>query len=96
MSYPLLKGSGRDRTILHFTTPLEQSYRPNLQPSLQSCWSATLQWPVRIEAVLGDRLVRLAQPLRYDLRRVGRRRLRDIGLTLSPQPPRKPSRLPRR
>ncbi len=30
-----------DRTILHFTKPLEESYRPNLQPSLQSRWSWT-------------------------------------------------------
>ncbi len=37
----VLKGSGRDRTILHFTKPLEESYRPNLQPSLQSRWSWT-------------------------------------------------------
>jgi hypothetical protein len=185
----VLKGSGRDRTILHFTRPLEESYRPNLQPSLQSRWSwtggqiwviaperkakseaedfaasegwllgdtlaevgaasrgqrtllvsdtsnlqagdlvvletdnpadagvlrhlagdvpgtrdydwpvkapqlttgsagqyiqyATLQWPVRIEAVLGDRLVRLAQPLRYDLRPSWPSRLREIGPTV--------------
>jgi len=185
----VLKGSGRDRTILHFTRPLEESYRPNLQPSLQSRWSwtggqiwviaperkakseaedfaasegwllgetlaevgaasrgqrtllvsdtshlaagdlvvletdnpadasvlrhlageipgtreydwpvkapqlttgsggqyiqyATLQWPVRIEAVLGDRLVRLAQPLRYDLRPSWPSRLRELGPTV--------------
>ncbi|WP_432943964.1 glycosyl hydrolase family 28-related protein [Kribbella sp. CA-253562] len=185
----VLKGSGRDRTILHFTRPLEQSYRPNLQPSLQSRWSwtggqiwviaperkakseaedfaasegwllgdtlaevgaasrgqrtllvsdtrslqagdlvvletdnpadagvlkhlagdvpgtatydwpvkapqlttgssgqyiqyATLQWPVRIEAVLGERLIRLAQPLRYDLRPSWPSRLREIGPTV--------------
>lgn len=185
----ILKGSGRDRTILHFTKPLEESYRPSLQPSLQSRWSwtggqiwviaperkarseaedfaasegwllgdtlaevgaasrgqrtlmvsdtsrlaagdlvvletdnpadagvlrhlagdvagtreydwptkapqlttgsggqyiqyATLQWPVRIEAVLGDRLVRLAQPVRYDLRPAWPSRLREIGPTV--------------
>jgi hypothetical protein len=185
----VLKGSGRDRTILHFTRPLEESYRPNLQPSLQSRWSwtggqiwviaperkakseaedfaasegwllgdtlaevgaasrgqrtllvsstanleagdlvvletdnpadagvlkhlagdipgaadydwpvkapqlttgstgqyiqyATLQWPVRIEAILGERLVRLAQPLRYDLRTSWPSRLREIGPTV--------------
>ena len=185
----VLKGSGPDDTILHFTKPLEESYRPNLQPSLQSRWSwtggqiwviaperkakseaedfaasegwllgdtlaevgsasrgqrtlmvsdtsrlaagdlvvletdnpadagvlrhvagdvpgtreydwavkapqlttgsggqyiqyATLQWPVRIEAVLGDRLVRLAQPLRYDLRPSWPSRLREIGPTV--------------
>ncbi|GAB2562321.1 glycosyl hydrolase family 28-related protein [Kribbella endophytica] len=185
----VLKGSGRDRTILHFTRPLEESYRPNLQPSLQSRWSwtggqiwviaperkakseaedfaasegwllgdtlaevgsasrgqrtllvsstanlkagdlvvletdnpadagvlkhlagdipgttdydwpvkapqlttgsagqyiqyATLQWPVRIEAILGERLVRLAQPLRYDLRPSWPSRLRELGPTV--------------
>ncbi len=185
----VLKGSGRDRTILHFTRPLEESYRPNLQPSLQSRWSwtggqiwviaperkakseaedfaasegwllgdtlaevgsasrgqrtllvsdtskleagdlvvletdnpadagvlkhlagdvpgttdydwpvkapqlttgsagqyiqyATLQWPVRIEAILGERLVRLSQPLRYDLRPSWPSRLREIGPTV--------------
>jgi hypothetical protein len=185
----VLKGSGRDRTILHFTRPLEESYRPNLQPSLQSRWSwtggqiwviaperkakseaedfaasegwllgdtlaevgaasrgqrtllvsstanieagdlvvletdnptdagvlkhlagdipgaadydwpvkapqlttgsagqyiqyATLQWPVRIEAILGERLIRLAQPLRYDLRTSWPSRLREIGPTV--------------
>ncbi|GAA0933763.1 hypothetical protein GCM10009554_19260 [Kribbella koreensis] len=185
----VLKGSGPDDTILHFTRPLDESYRPNLQPSLQSRWSwtggqiwviaperkarseaedfaasegwllgdtltavgsasrgqrtllvadtsrlaagdlvvletdnpadagvlrhvagdvagvsaydwpvkapqlttgsggqyiqyATLQWPVRIEAVLGDRLVRLAQPLRYDLRPSWPSRFREIGPTL--------------
>ncbi|WP_328989376.1 glycoside hydrolase family 55 protein [Kribbella sp. NBC_01245] len=185
----VLRGSGRDRTILHFTRPLEESYRPNLQPSLQSRWSwtggqiwviaperrakseaedfaasegwllgdtlaevasasrgqrtisvsstaglkagdmvvlecdnpsdasllqhlagdvpgtrqydwpkrapqlttgsggqyvqyATLQWPVRIEEMVGERLVRLAQPLRYDLRPGWPARLRHIGPTL--------------
>ncbi|GAA1720405.1 hypothetical protein GCM10009745_81890 [Kribbella yunnanensis] len=185
----VLRGAGRDRTILHFTKPLEDSYRPNLQPSLQSRWSwtggqiwvmsaerkakseaegyatsegwllgdtlaevsaasrgqrtllvsstehlaagdlvvletdnpadagvlkhltgdvagasgydwptrapqlttgsggqyiqyASLQWPVRIEAVLGERLVRLAQPLRYDLRPSWPSRLREIGPTV--------------
>ncbi|MEV6288373.1 glycosyl hydrolase family 28-related protein [Kribbella sp. NPDC051770] len=185
----VLKGSGRDRTILHFTRPLEESYRPNLQPSLQSRWSwtggqiwviaperkakseaedfaasegwllgdtlaevgaasrgqrtllvsstaslkagdlvvletdnpadagvlkhlagdvpgtaaydwpvkapqlttgsagqyiqyATLQWPVRIAKILGDRLIELAQPLRYDLRPSWPSRLREIGPTV--------------
>lgn len=185
----VLKGSGSDDTILHFTRPLDESYRPNLQPSLQSRWSwtggqiwviaperkakseaedfaasegwllgdtlasvgsasrgqrtllvsdtsrlaagdlvvletdnpadagvlrhvagdvagtqeynwatkapqlttgsggqyiqyATLQWPVRIEAVLGDRLVRLAQPLRYDLRPSWPSRIRALGPTV--------------
>ncbi|NEA35353.1 glycosyl hydrolase family 28-related protein [Streptomyces sp. SID13031] len=185
----VLKGSGSDDTILHFTKPLDESYRPNLQPSLQSRWSwtggqiwviaperkakseaedfaasegwllgdtlasvgsasrgqrtllvsdtsrlaagdlvvletdnpadagvlrhvagdvagtsaydwavkapqlttgsggqyiqyATLQWPVRIEAVLGDRLVRLAQPLRYDLRPSWPSRIRALGPTV--------------
>ncbi|GAA1537553.1 glycosyl hydrolase family 28-related protein [Kribbella lupini] len=185
----VLKGSGRDRTILHFTRPLEESYRPNLQPSLQSRWSwtggqiwviaperkakseaedfaasegwllgdtlaevsaasrgqrtllvsstanlaagdlvvletdnpadagvlkhlagdvpgtadydwpvkapqlttgsagqyiqyATLQWPVRIEAILGERLIRLAQPLRYDLKPSWPSRLRELGPTV--------------
>ena len=40
---------------------------------------ATPQWPVRIEAVLGERLVRLAQPLRYDLHAVWSPRLRALG-----------------
>jgi hypothetical protein len=43
---------------------------------------ATLQWPVRIEAVLGDRLVRLAQPLRYDLRPSWPSRIRALGPTV--------------
>lgn len=43
---------------------------------------ATLQWPVRIDAVLGDRLVRLAQPLRYDLRADWPATLRAIGPTV--------------
>ncbi|GAA3814779.1 hypothetical protein GCM10022226_39520 [Sphaerisporangium flaviroseum] len=43
---------------------------------------ATLQWPVRVEAVLGARLVRLAQPLRYDLRPGWPARLRALGPTV--------------
>jgi len=43
---------------------------------------ATLQWPVRIEAVLGSRLVTLAQPLRYDLDPRWPARLRVIGPTV--------------
>ena len=43
---------------------------------------ATLQWPVRIESVLSDRLVRLAQPLKHDLRPAWPARLRDIGPTI--------------
>ena len=43
---------------------------------------ATPQWPVRIEAVLGDRLVRLAQPLKYDLRPGWPARLRAAGPTV--------------
>jgi hypothetical protein len=43
---------------------------------------ATPQWPVRIEAVLGDRLVRLSQPLKYDLRAGWPARLRAIGPTV--------------
>jgi hypothetical protein len=43
---------------------------------------ATLQWPVRVEAVLGERLVRLAQPLRYDLRPEWPARLRQLGPTV--------------
>jgi hypothetical protein len=185
----VLKGSGRERTILHFTRPIEQGYRPNLQSTGNSRWSwtggqiwviaperkarseaedfastegwllgetlaevgaasrgqrtllvsstehlaagdivvletgnpadagvlrhlagdvagtreydwpvkapqlttgsggqyvqyATLQWPVRIAEVLGDRLVRLAQPLRYDLRPSWPSRLREIGPTV--------------
>ncbi len=41
-----------------------------------------LQWPVRIEAVLGDRVVRLAQPLKYDLDRRWPAQLREIGPTI--------------
>ncbi|MFG1818421.1 glycosyl hydrolase family 28-related protein [Kribbella sp. NPDC049174] len=185
----VLTGSGRERTILHFTRPIEQSYRPNLQSTGNSRWSwtggqiwviaperkarseaedfastegwllgetlaevgsasrgqrtvvvsstehltagdivvletdnpadagvlrhlagdvpgtreydwpvkapqlttgsggqyvqyATLQWPVRIAEVLGDRLVGLAQPLRYDLRPSWPSRLREIGPTV--------------
>ncbi|MGS2618717.1 glycosyl hydrolase family 28-related protein [Micromonospora sp. LZ34] len=40
---------------------------------------ATLQWPVRVEATLGERLVMLTQPLKYDLRPGWPARLRDIG-----------------
>ncbi|WP_433516589.1 glycosyl hydrolase family 28-related protein [Nonomuraea sp. CA-143628] len=43
---------------------------------------ALLQWPVRIEAVLGTRLVRLAQPIRYDLRPGWPARLRAPGPTV--------------
>ncbi|RKN32397.1 glycosyl hydrolase family 28-related protein [Micromonospora musae] len=43
---------------------------------------ATLQWPVRVAAVLGDRMVRLAQPLKYDLRNGWPARLRAIGPTV--------------
>jgi hypothetical protein len=43
---------------------------------------ATPQWPVRIEAVLGDRLVRLAQPLKYDLDPGWPARLRAVGPTV--------------
>jgi len=43
---------------------------------------ATPQWPVRIEAVLGDRLVRLAQPLKYDLSPSWPARLRAAGPTV--------------
>ncbi|HEU4421537.1 MAG TPA: glycosyl hydrolase family 28-related protein [Pilimelia sp.] len=43
---------------------------------------ATPQWPVRVEAVLGDRLVRLAQPLKYDLRPGWPARLRAPGPTV--------------
>ncbi|MEU4679062.1 glycosyl hydrolase family 28-related protein [Micromonospora sp. NPDC023737] len=43
---------------------------------------ATLQWPVRVAVVLGDRMVRLAQPLKYDLRPGWPARLRAIGPTV--------------
>jgi hypothetical protein len=43
---------------------------------------ATLQWPVRIEAVLGERLVMLSQPLKYDLRADWPARLRAAGPTV--------------
>ncbi|SEG88505.1 Pectate lyase superfamily protein [Nonomuraea solani] len=43
---------------------------------------ALLQWPVRVEAVLGPRLVRLAQPIRYDLRPGWPARLRAPGPTV--------------
>ncbi|MEV0612783.1 glycosyl hydrolase family 28-related protein [Nonomuraea sp. NPDC050404] len=44
---------------------------------------ASLQWPVRIEAILSDRLVTLAQPLKYDLRPGWPARLRAIGPTVT-------------
>ncbi|MCW3840759.1 glycoside hydrolase family 55 protein [Micromonospora yasonensis] len=44
---------------------------------------ATLQWPVRVEAVLNNRVIRLSQPLKYDLRPDWPARLRDIGPTVS-------------
>ncbi|MFU8851809.1 glycosyl hydrolase family 28-related protein [Micromonospora sp. SL1-18] len=44
---------------------------------------ATLQWPVRVEAVFNERLIRLSQPLKYDLRPGWPARLRDIGPTVS-------------
>ena len=44
---------------------------------------ATPQWPVRIEAILGERLVRLAQPLRYDLRPQWPAKLREAGPTVT-------------
>ncbi|WP_157249775.1 glycosyl hydrolase family 28-related protein [Nonomuraea typhae] len=40
---------------------------------------ASFQWPVRVQEVLGPRLVRLAQPIRYDLRPEWPARLRAIG-----------------
>ncbi|MET7752493.1 glycosyl hydrolase family 28-related protein [Micromonospora sp. NPDC005367] len=43
---------------------------------------ATLQWPVRVAAVLGDRMVRLTQPLKYDLRPGWPAQLRAIGPTV--------------
>jgi Pectate lyase superfamily protein len=43
---------------------------------------ASLRWPVRVEAVLSDRLVRIAQPLKHDLRAGWRATLRDIGPTV--------------
>ncbi len=43
---------------------------------------ATPQWPVRIEAVLGERLVMLSQPLKYDLRPGWPARLRAAGPTV--------------
>ncbi len=43
---------------------------------------STLQWPVRVEAVLGERVVRLAQPLRYDVRPAWPATLRAIGPTV--------------
>jgi pectate lyase-like protein len=185
----VLKGAGREHTILHFNRPLEEGYRPNLQSTGNSRWSwtggqiwvmaperkalseaedyagsegwmlgdtlaevgaasrgqrtllvsstehlaagdlvvletdnpadagvlrhlagdvagtrgydwpvkapqlttgsggqyvqyASLQWPVRIEAVLGEWLVRLEQPLRYDLRPSWPSRLREVGPTV--------------
>lgn len=41
-----------------------------------------LRWPVRVEEVLDTRLVRLAQPLRYDLRPGWPTRIRAIGPTV--------------
>lgn len=43
---------------------------------------ATLQWPVRIAEVHGERLVTLAQPIRYDLRPEWPTRLRAAGPTV--------------
>ncbi|GAA2386797.1 hypothetical protein GCM10010404_49650 [Nonomuraea africana] len=43
---------------------------------------ASFQWPVRIEEVVGERLVRLAQPLRYDLRPSWPAKLRALGPTV--------------
>jgi hypothetical protein len=43
---------------------------------------ASLQWPVRIESIVGNRLVTLAQPLRYDLRPGWPSRLRAVGPTV--------------
>lgn len=43
---------------------------------------ASVQWPVRIAAVLSSRLVELAQPLRYDLRPSWPSRLRELGPTV--------------
>ncbi len=43
---------------------------------------ATPQWPVRIASILSGRLVRLAQPLKYDLRPAWPARLRAIGPTV--------------
>jgi len=43
---------------------------------------ATLQWPVRVAAVLGERLVKLAQPVKYELRPGWPARLRAAGPTV--------------
>ncbi|MFI6900770.1 glycosyl hydrolase family 28-related protein [Nonomuraea sp. NPDC050394] len=43
---------------------------------------SSLQWPVRVAAVLGPRLVRLAEPIRYDLRPEWPARLRALGPTV--------------
>ncbi|MFD6176065.1 MULTISPECIES: glycosyl hydrolase family 28-related protein [unclassified Isoptericola] len=43
---------------------------------------AVPSWPVRVEAVLGPRLVQLAQPLRYDLRPEWPARIRALGPTV--------------
>lgn len=43
---------------------------------------SSLRWPVRIEAVLGDSQVRLARPLKFDLRPDWPSRLRAIGPTV--------------
>jgi Pectate lyase superfamily protein len=43
---------------------------------------AALRWPVRVEAVLSERLVQLAQPLKYDLRPGWLAQLRAIGPTV--------------
>jgi hypothetical protein len=43
---------------------------------------ATLQWPVRVAAVLGERLVELAQPVKYELRPGWPARLRAAGPTV--------------
>ncbi len=37
----VLRGAGRNATVLHFTRPLDDSYRPNRQPSGNSRWSWT-------------------------------------------------------
>ncbi|MFI9553100.1 glycosyl hydrolase family 28-related protein [Nonomuraea endophytica] len=43
---------------------------------------SSFQWPVRVAAVLGPRLVRLAEPIRYDLRPEWPARLRALGPTV--------------
>ncbi len=37
----VLRGAGRDATVLHFTRPLDDSYRPTRQASGNSRWSWT-------------------------------------------------------